>query len=97
MTDVFATLDAYSKLNCLDLLTEIPTCEYEGKIDGIHVFSIADPDAMVTLICDGFGDVRMDRKGYYHYSDGTLAKYVKKRKAFEFKKYKTLFARIRLR
>jgi len=40
MTDVVATLDAYSKLNCLDLLTEIPTCEYEGNIDGIHVFSI---------------------------------------------------------
>lgn len=96
MTDVVATLDAYSKLNCLDLLTEIPTCEYEGNIDGIHVFSIEDPDALVTLLCDTLGDVRMDSKGY-HYSDGTIAKFVKKRKAYEFKKFKAVFARIKLR
>ena len=97
MTDVVATFDAYSKLNCLDLLTEIPTCEYEGNIDGIHVFSIEDPDALVTLLCDLLGDVRMDSKGYYHYSDGTIAKFVKKRKAYEFKKFRAVFARIKLR
>jgi len=97
MTDVVATLDAYSKLNCLDLLTEIPTCEYEGNIDGIHVFSIANPEALVTLLCDLLGNVRMDSNGYYHYSDGTVAKFVKKRMAYEFKKFKTVFARIKLR
>lgn len=97
MTNVAAALDAYSKLNCLDLLTEIPTCEYEGNIEGIHVFSIADPDALVTLLCDVLGDVRMDSKGCYHYSDGTTAKFVKKRKAYEFKKFKVVFARIKLR
>lgn len=97
MTDVAATLDAYSKLNCLDLLTEIPTCEYEGNIDGIRVFSIADPDVLVTLLCDLLGNVRIDSKGCYHYSDGTIAKFVKKRKAYEFKKFKTVFARIKLR
>lgn len=97
MTDVVATLDAYSKLNCLDLLTEIPTCEYEGNIDGIRVFSITDPDVLVTLLCDLLGNVRIDSKGCYHYSDGTIAKFVKKRKAYEFKKFKTMFARIKLR
>ena len=97
MTDVVATLNAYSKLNCLDLLTEIPTCEYEGNIDGIYVFSIADPDALVKLLCDALGDVRMDSRGCYHYSDGTIARFVKKRKAYEFKKFKTVFARIKLR
>lgn len=97
MTDVVATFDAYSKLNCLDLLTEIPTCEYEGKIDGIYVFSISDPDTVVKLLCDLLGDVRMDSKGYYHYADGTVARFVKKRKAFEFKKYKKVFARVKLR
>ena len=97
MTDVVATFDAYYKLNCLDLLTEIPTCEYEGNIDDIHVFSIEDPDALVTLLCDVLGDVRMDSKGCYHYSDGTIAKFVKKRKAYEFRKFKTVFARIKLR
>lgn len=97
MTDVVATLNAYSRLNCLDLLTEIPTCEYEGTIDGICIFSIADPDALVRLLCDALGNVRMDSKGCYHYSDGTTAKFVKKRKAYEFKKFKTVFARIKLR
>lgn len=97
MTDVVTTFDAYSKLNCLDLLTEIPTCEYEGKVDGIHIFSIENPDVMVNLVCDLLGDVRIDSNGYYHYSDGTLAKFVKKRNAFEFKKFKTVFARIKLR
>jgi len=97
MTDVVATFDAYSKLNCLDLLTEIPTCEYEGNIDGIHIFSIEDPDALVTLLCDLLGDVRLDSKGCYHYSDGTIAKFVKKRKSYEFKKFKTVSARIKLR
>ena len=97
MTDVVATLNAYSKLNCLDLLTEIPTCEYEGNIDGIHIFSIENPDALFTLLCDTLGDVRMDSKGCYHYSDGTVAKFVKKRKAYEFKKFKAVFARIKLR
>lgn len=97
MTDVVATLNAYSKLDYLDLFTEVPTCEYEGDIEGVHVFSIADPDVLVALLCDWLGDVRMDLKGYYHYSDGTLAKYVKKRKAYEFKKFKTVFARIKLR
>lgn len=97
MTDVVATLNAYSKLNCLDLLTEIPTCEYEGNIDGIHVFSIENPDALVTLLCDMLGDVRMDSNGCYQYSDGTVAKFVKKRKVYEFKKFKAVFAWIKLR
>lgn len=97
MTDVVATLNAYSKLNCLDLLTEIPTCEYEGNIDGVQVFSIEDPDALITLLCDVLGDARIDNKGYYHYPDGTIAKFVQKRKAYEFKRFKTVFARIKLR
>lgn len=97
MTDVVATLNAYSKLNCSDLLIEIPTCEYEGTVDGIHVFSIEDTDALVKLLCDILGDVRIDSKGCYHYADGTVAKFVKKHKSYEFKKFKTVFAQIKLR
>ena len=96
MTDVVSVFEAYSKLRCLDLRTELPGCEFDGKIEGIYYFTISVPDSMVTLLTVCLGDYKFDSKGRYYYQDGTVAKFVASKKWYEFRRYKKPIARVRI-
>ena len=49
MVNVQKVFETYSKLNCLDLLTELPGCSYSCKVDDIYYFEITEPETMVKL------------------------------------------------
>lgn len=96
MTDIASVFKRYSELRCLDLLTELPTCEFDCNSEGIYYFTIEDPDALVTLLTVCLGEYRHDSSGKYHYQDGTVAKFIKSKHWYEFKKHRTVIARIKI-
>ena len=92
--DVPKAFKSYSELNCLDLLTELPGCEFDSEIDDILYFRIRYPETMIYILTSLLGDYTYDKNCTYHYKDGTVAKFIKAHKWYEFKRYKKVFVRI---
>ena len=98
MVDIPKMLMTYSKLNCLDLLTELPGCSFEWNDtqNNILYFEITNPDSMVFLLTELCGNYTYGNNCTYKYADGTTARFVKTRKWYEFKKYGKPYARIKI-
>lgn len=93
MTNVPKTMEAYSKLPPAALNIELPGIEFSRKrATGCLEFTCTNPETLATLLMDLLGEVRWDSKGDYIYRDGTHAKFVKCRQAWEFTKDKKLIA-----
>lgn len=96
MVNVQKVFETYSKLNCLDLLTELPGCSYSCNVDDIYYFEITKPETMVELLTSCLGDYVYDKNCTYKYKDGTKARFIKTKRYYEFKKAKSVIARVRL-
>lgn len=98
MVDVKKVFTEYSKLNCLDLLTELPNCSFEwyDNENDILYFNITNPQSMIDLLTICLGDYHYDSKGYYNYKDGTKARLIVSRKWYEFKRHGKVIARVKI-
>ena len=96
MIDVLKVFEQYSKLNCLDLLTELPGCSFSCKNDDVYYFEISKPETMVTLLTDCLGNYTYGKNCTYKYNDGTVAKFIKTRRWYEFKRYGKVIARVKV-
>ena len=98
MTDVRKVFEAYSKLNCIDLLTEVQGLEFEwyDNENSIYYFCETNPKGMIDLITASFGEYTYDSKGNYRYKDGTKARFIASRKWYEFKRCGKVIARVKI-
>lgn len=96
MVDVLKVFEQYSKLSCIDLLTELPGCSFSCKLDDVYYFEVSEPETMVELLTVCLGDYTYGKNLTYKYKDGTSARFVKSRGWYEFKKCKKVIARVRV-
>ena len=67
--------------------------EYKDTKDGIMYFVTTDIKELVDFITNGITDTQYYKDGYL-YTDGTKARFVKRHKWWEFKRYGEIFCRI---
>lgn len=92
--DVKKTFDSWAHLSTNDLDVELPGCMYVCKTDNVLYFHMTNSDTLISILTSLLGSYTCDKNCTYHYIDGTIAKFVKTHKWYEFKKYKKVFARI---
>lgn len=95
MKNIKSIFANFAALSPDDLQVEINTLHYKGNKNGVMYFTICDPEFLIDYMLNYWGQYKWINNAYY-YNDGTIIKFIKSRKQWQFKQYKKVYCIIEL-